>query len=246
MSQGIELRRAMVLAAGLGLRMRPLTLERPKPLLTVAGASMLDHALDRLAAAGVEQAMVNAYYKAEMVVEAVRGRTRPRIELSVETELLETGGGVRRALPWLGPEPFAVANADILWFDGAQSALGRMARLWDSERMDALLLMTPVEKAFGYDGPGDFLLDGGEDGGAEAAGRLIRRRPETTAPLVFAGVQITRPEAFRDTPEGPFSNNLVWNRAAAAGRLWGVIHDGDWYHIGAPETLAEARKRLGE
>ncbi|CAK0766413.1 N-acetylmuramate alpha-1-phosphate uridylyltransferase [uncultured Gammaproteobacteria bacterium] len=251
MAQGIKLRRAMVLAAGLGLRMRPLTLERPKPLLSVAGTTMLDHALDRLAKAGVERALVNAHYKAEMVVEAVRGRLRPTVEVSVEPALLETGGGVRRSLPWLGPEPFAVANADILWFDGAESALAGMARQWDGERMDALLLMMPVERAFGYDGDGDFTLadggpGGGLDGEGKGCGRLARRRPDTTAPYVFAGVQITCPEAFHDTPEGPFSNNLVWNRAEAAGRLWGMVHDGAWYHIGTPQALTEARRRLGE
>jgi len=230
---------AMVLAAGLGQRMRPLTLERPKPLLTVAGRSLLDHALDRIEAAGIPQAVVNAHYKAEMIATAVASRTRPAIRLSPEAEALETGGGIRQALPDLGSLPFLVVNADILWLDGAVPAIHRLAAAWDPHHMDALLLLMPVAEAHGYDGRGDFFL---EESGLDESGRLRRRGPEQEAPLVFAGVHLTTPALYHDTPEGPFSSNLVWDRALAAGRLHGLIHDGAWFHVGTPDALAATNR----
>ncbi len=223
-------RRAMVLAAGLGLRMRPLTLTRPKPLLTVAGRTLLDHTLDRLAVAGVEMAVVNSHYLGEMIAGHLAGRTRPAIVLSPEPVALETGGGPKAALSHFAGEPFVVANADILWLDGTVPAVRRLAEAWDRAVMDALLLLMPVERAHGYYGPGDFRL------GADC--RPIRRGDADRAPFVFAGVHITRPEAFADTPDGAFSANLVWNRAATAGRLFGLVHDGEWFHVGTPEDLA--------
>ena len=221
--------RAMVLAAGLGLRMRPLTLSRPKPLLTIAGRTLLDHALDRLAESGVETAVVNTHYLGGMIADHLASRSVPAIVVSPEPEALETGGGIKRALGHFGAVPFVVANADILWRDGPVPAIRRLAAAWDDARMDALLLLMPVAGAHGYDGPGDFLL--------EASGRLTRRAPEATAPLVFAGVHLTHPRLYADTPEGPFSCNLVWNRAQAQGRLFGLIHDGSWFHVGTPEAL---------
>lgn len=227
---------AMVLAAGLGLRMRPLTLERPKPLLLVAGRTLLDHALDRLAEAGVETAVVNSYYKGEMIADHLADRTRPRIALSPETALLETGGGVRHALPRLGEAPFLVVNADILWRDGPVPAVKRLAGAWNPAVMDALLLLMPSARAFGYDGRGDYHMDG--------FGRLTRRDALDMAPFVYAGVQILKPELFADTPEGAFSNNRIWDHAQAGNRLFGIAHDGEWYHVGTPEALAEANALL--
>lgn len=230
-------RTAMVLAAGLGVRMRPLTLERPKPLLEIAGRSLLDHALDRLAEAGVETAVVNCHYKAEMIAARMAERTHPRIILAPETELLETGGAVRDALPLLGQEPFFVINADILWLDGPVPALVRLADAWNGAQMDALLLMMSTAEAFGYHGPGDYHMD--------FFGRLRRRPPNGTASHVYAGVQITQARAFAGMPAaGPFSNNLVWTRAEQTDRLHGIGHDGSWYHIGTPDALYEARRRL--
>jgi len=225
---------AMVLAAGLGLRMRPLTLTRPKPLLSVAGRTLLDHALDRLAAAGVGTAVVNSHYLGDMIAAHLAGRTRPAIIVSPEPVVLETGGGVKAALAHFAGVPFLVANADILWLDGPVPAVRRLAAAWDPAVMDALLLLMPVARAHGYHGPGDFRL------GADS--RPIRRGTADSAPLVFAGVHITRPEAFVETPDGAFSANLVWNRAAAAGRLFGLVHDGDWFHVGTPGDL-EATER---
>ncbi|MEI8394448.1 MAG: nucleotidyltransferase family protein [Rhodospirillaceae bacterium] len=230
--------RAMVLAAGFGLRMRPLTLTRPKPLLTVAGRSMLDHALDRLVEAGVETAVVNSHYLGEQIGAHLAGRTTPRLILSPEAEVLETGGGIRLALPHFGAEPFYSVNADILWLDGTVPALRRLAESFEPGRMDALLLLMPVDRAQGYDGPGDFSL--------EADGRVVRRREGETAPHVFAGVHITSPALFADTPEGPFSTNLVWNRALARGRLYGLVHDGDWFHVGTPEALEKTEALLAD
>jgi MurNAc alpha-1-phosphate uridylyltransferase len=227
----------MVLAAGLGLRMRPLTLERPKPLIVVDGHTMLDRALDHLAAAGVELAVVNAHYKSEMIAGHLAGRHRPTTILSHEETALETGGGVRRALPHLGTDPVLVVNADIVWTDGpAVPALARLAAAWDPATMDALLLVTVRERAVGYDGAGDFAL--------ATDGRLVRRGLAASAPLVFAGVQMIRPGVFAGFPDGPFSTNLVWDRVLAQGRLFGLIHDGDWYHVGTPAGLAEADARL--
>lgn len=228
----MTIRNAMVLAAGLGTRMRPLTLDRPKPLIEVGGRTLLDHALDRLDAAGVTDAVVNAHYLGPMIADHLAGRRRgPRTVVSHEDKLLETGGGVKHALPLLGPDPFFVVNADIVWLDGPLPTLARMERQWDPARMDALLLLMPTVWAVGYDGPGDFLL--------EPDGRASFREPGSLAPFVYAGVQIVRPESFADTPDGPFSNTLVWRRAAAAGRLYGVRHDGPWYHVGTPDAVAE-------
>lgn len=229
--------RAMVLAAGLGLRMRPLTLTRPKPLLMVAGKCLLDHALDHLVEGGVASAVVNNCYLGEMIVAHLAGRTAPRIIHSAEPEALETGGGIKMALRHFGADPFFVANADILWLDGPVPAVRRLAAAWDPARMDALLLLMPVERAHGYDGPGDFDIDGD--------GRLIRRGSAASAPFVFAGVHITSPTLFDDTPDGAFSCNLVWDRALARGRLFGLVHDGAWFHVGTPEALAETNRRLG-
>jgi MurNAc alpha-1-phosphate uridylyltransferase len=239
---------AMVLAAGLGLRMRPLSEHRPKPLLVVAGRTLLDRVIDRLEAAGVEEIVVNAHYLSTQIVDHVAARSarpsagsgaargRPaRISVLVEAEPLETGGGVAHALPALGDAPFYVVNGDVLWLDGSRPTLANLAAAWKDAEMDALLLMQPLARAFGYDGAGDFLM--------AADGRL--RRPQgAAAPYLFAGIQILSPRLFTDLPPAPFSLNVVYDRAAAVGRLFGIADEGRWFHVGTPQDLALAEGAL--
>jgi MurNAc alpha-1-phosphate uridylyltransferase len=227
--------RAMVLAAGLGVRMRPITDRLPKPLVAIAGRSLLDRCLDALAAAGVREAVVNIHHLAHLVAAHVSSRSRPKVILSHEAELLETGGGVAKALPLLGAEPFFMANGDILWQDGATPALPALAAAWDDRRMDGLLLLQPVANAPGYHGAGDFRIDG--------AGRLSRRDGQT-APLLFAGLQILHPRLFAAAPAGAFSVNLLYDRAIAKGRLFGLVHDGGWCHVGTPADIPVAEAFL--
>lgn len=228
---------AMVLAAGQGLRMRPLTLDRPKPLIPILGKPMLDHALDRLAASGVATAVVNNHYLGGMIEAHLKDRRSPMIVASPEATLLETGGGVKNALPLLGTAPIYTVNADILWLDGPIPALRRLALHWDPETMDALLLLMATTRAVGYDGRGDYHMD--------PMGRLTRRAERELAPFVYAGVQIVKPDLFgRDTPDGAFSTNLIWDRAQEAGRLFGLAHDGLWFHAGTPEGLTECEELL--
>lgn len=239
-AQPIQITRGMVLAAGFGLRMRPLTLTTPKPLIPVAGRCMLDRALDHFAAAGVETAVVNAHYLGPRIAMHVarrmgEGRDKLGILLSHEETILDTGGGVMQALPDLRPGPFYVANGDILWRDGVTPALQRLAAAWNDGAMDALLLVHDKASAIGYDGPGDFdLLTDGK----------LRRRAGDAAPFVFTGVQILHPRLFAGAPSGAFSLNKLYDKAAADGRLRGLVHDGDWYHIGTPEGLALAERHL--
>jgi MurNAc alpha-1-phosphate uridylyltransferase len=227
----------MVLAAGLGLRMRPITEHIPKPLVRIAGRTMLDRALDHVTAAGVTEIVVNTHWLAERIREHLGGR--PGITLSHEDELLETGGGVAKALPHLGDQPFYVVNSDIIWTDGGISpALGRLAEAWDDSRMDALLLLQRTATAMGYDGRGDFFLD--------SSGVPRRPKPSEVAPLLFSGVQILSPRLFRDAPSGKFSLNVLYDRALEDGRLFGIVHDGRWYHVGTPEALPEVETALSE
>lgn len=230
----------MVLAAGLGLRMRPLTDHTPKPLIPVAGRCMLDRALDQLAAIGIRQRVVNTHYLADKVADHVRRReseegTAGVIAVSHEPELLDTGGGVTKALPLLGAAPFFVINGDILWRDGPEPALRRLLARWDDAAMDALLLVHARDAAIGYDGVGDFAL--ADDG------RLCRR-DGATAPYVFTGVQLLSPRLFAGAPSGAFSLNRLYDRAADAGRLHGLAHTGHWFHIGTPDGLRLAEERL--
>ncbi|MBM3950747.1 MAG: nucleotidyltransferase family protein [Rhodospirillales bacterium] len=227
---------AMVLAAGLGTRLRPLTDRLPKPLVPVAGRTLLDHALDRLAAAGVTTAVVNLHHLGDMIAEHLKGRSAPKIILSREERRLETGGGVRHALPLLGAGAFFVVNADVLWLNGPYDALARLQNHWRESEMDALLLLLETTAAFGYDGAGDFLTD--------PAGRLARRPEREIAPYLFTGVQILHPRLFEDAPAGAFSLNVLYDRALAVGRLYGVVHDGEWFHVGTAEGLAEAEDFL--
>ena len=232
-----QLDRAMVLAAGLGRRMRPLTERTPKPLIAVAGRTMLDRALDSLADAGVTAAVVNVHWLAEQVEAHLATRVRPSIAISREEVLLETGGGVAAALERFGGRSFFVVNADVVWNDGQVPALVRLGEAWREEVMDALLLVVPVARASGYDGSGDFLMD--------ASGRLVRRRQDGTAPFVFSGVQIVHPRLFDNAPRGAYSMNAQWDCAAAAGRLAGLAHDGGWYHVGTPAALSLAEREIG-
>ena len=227
--------KAMILAAGLGKRMRPLTDTLPKPLVPVAGKALIDHALDWLASAGVTDAYVNSHYKAELLEAHLRARRgQPHIHISREVELLETGGGIKQALPLLGAAPFFAANSDVICIDGQTPALHRLMAAWDDSKLDALLLLHPVAQAVGYDGPGDFFLE---------EGQLRRRGAEASAPLVFTGVQMLHPRLFEDSPDGAFSLNVLYNRAMAsahAPRLGAIVHDGAWLHIGDPQGVAAA------
>ncbi|WP_262332565.1 nucleotidyltransferase family protein [Bosea sp. BH3] len=227
----------MVLAAGLGQRMRPITDTLPKPLVTIAGRTMLDHMLDRLADAGIEEAVVNVHHLAGKVEAHLAGRARPRITISDErAELLETGGGVKKALPLLGSAPFFHTNSDALWRETGRPALAALAQAWDPQRMDILLLLADRETSLGFDGAGDFFL--GDDG------RLARRGKAQSAPWIYAGVAILKPALFADTPDGPFSLNLLFDRAIAAGRLYGERLEGRWLHVGTPQAIAPAEAAL--
>lgn len=233
------MKRAIALAAGLGLRLRPITLVTPKPLVEVGGKALLDHALDKLARAGVSDCVVNMHHLADKIAGHVKGRQSPAVTLSDETGLLlETGGGILKALPFFQDESFFAVNADILWTDhpGSNPALIRLEEAWDETKMDALLLLVDRPGAFGYDGPGDFFQAGD--------GRLSRRGHSLQAPFVFAGVQILHPRLFEGAVPGPFSLNLLYDKALAQGRLYGLAHQGGWYHIGTPEALDEARRLL--
>jgi MurNAc alpha-1-phosphate uridylyltransferase len=225
----------MVLAAGLGQRMRPLTATLPKPLVTFAGRPLIDHVLDRLATAGIARAVVNVHYLADLIEAHLARRTRPAIAISDERGvLLDTGGGVMRALPLLGNAPFLIHNSDSVWTEGGSPNLDRLFAAWDDTRMDALMLITNAGRSIGYDGRGDFTMD--------ADGRLVRRPSGAVAPYVFTGVSIAHPRLFEAAPPGAFSLNVPWDRAIAAGRLCGVSMDGLWMHIGTPQALAEAER----
>ncbi len=228
-------RAAMVLAAGLGTRLRPITETLPKPLVEVDGRSLLDHALDRLALAGVERIVVNTHYKAAMIAEHLRRRGDPRIEMSEEAELLDTGGGVLRALPRLG-ETFFVVNSDVLWLDGKDPALRRLADAFDPCVMDAILLLQPTVSAVGYDGGGDYRLDARE--------QPRRRREREAAPFLFAGVQLLHRRLFDRVADRVFSLVRLYDRAEEAGRLRAIVHDGEWFHVGTPAALSATRGRL--
>jgi MurNAc alpha-1-phosphate uridylyltransferase len=230
---------AMVLAAGLGTRMRPLTDHRPKPLVEVAGKALLDHVLDKVAAEGVARAVVNVHYLADQIERHVATRVRPTIVISDERGMiLGTGGGVARALARIGAEPFFHLNADTLWIDGPRSNLSRLAEAFDPARMDCLLLLAPTVGSIGYAGPGDFGMDGD--------GRLARREASGRAPYVFAGAAILAPALFANAPEGEFALTVLFDRAAAAGRLFGLPLDGVWMHVGTVEAISRAEAAIAE
>lgn len=227
----------MVLAAGLGKRMRPLTATRPKPLVAVAGITLLDRALDHLAAAGVARAVVNVHYFAEQVEAHLATRTAPKVVVSDErAELLETGGGVAKALPLLDADPFYVINSDNLWVDGSIDTLRLLAQRWDADTMDALLLMVPLARASGYDGRGDFTMN--------PVGQLRRRVEGRVAPYVFSGVQLLAKRLFDGEAATAFSLNRLYDKALAQGRLFGVVHGGLWFHVGTPAAVGATETLL--
>ncbi|PCG15927.1 MULTISPECIES: nucleotidyltransferase family protein [Sphingomonas] len=232
---------AMVMAAGIGKRMRPLTATRPKPLVEVAGRTLLDHVFDRLRAAGVARAVVNVHYLADALEAHLRHRVKD-IEVIVSDEraaLMETGGGLVQARGLLGDEPFLVVNSDNFWLDGPTDAIRQLAARWNDEAMDALLLLVPYARAHNHGGQGDFHLD--------AAGRITgRRKPGRVAPFVYTGVQIVSPRLIRDWPEGPFSTNLFWDRAIAAGRAYGLVHQGLWSEVNVPGAIARTEAMLAD
>lgn len=230
---------AMVLAAGLGRRMRPLTATRPKPLVEVAGRTLLDRALGTLKAGGVTKVVVNVHYMADRIEAHLKARQKGLdIRISDERDLLlETGGGITKALPLIDADPFLSINADNIWVDGPIGATEILANRWDGAQMDALLLMVPLARANCHRGPGDFHMD--------AMGRLSRRRPGRIAPFVFTGFQMLSKQLFHGQPVEPFSMNRLWDRAAAEGRLYGVVHQGLWFDVGTAAAVKEAEALLG-
>lgn len=227
---------AMVLAAGLGTRMRPLTNDRPKPLVEVAGKPLIDHALDRLAEAGVARAVVNVHHFGDAVEAHTKARAVPAVSISDERALLlETGGGLVKAQDLL-PDPFFCANSDNVWLDGPKNAFIELSEAWDPERMDALLLLASHTQANNFRGKGDFHMDG--------KGRLTRRRSGRIAPFIFTGVQLIAKRLLRDPPEGPFSTNVLWTRAIEEGRLYGIAFTGQWFEVGDPQAIAPTEAAL--
>ena len=230
---------AMVMAAGLGKRMRPLTATRPKPLISVGGTTLIDHCLDHLKAAGVEKAVVNVHYLAAQLEAHLKNRAQG-IEIVISDErqqLLETGGGVVKALPLIDADPFLVINADNVWVDGPVDTLRLLASHWNEAKMDALLLVVPHARANCHSGRGDFHMN--------AAGALKRRKPNGVAPFVYTGIQMVSKRLFEgEVPEGPFSTNILWDRAIEAGRCYGAVHQGLWFDIGQPGNIARAEALL--
>lgn len=233
-------KKAFVLAAGLGERMRPLTDNCPKPLLVVDGRSMLDRALDALQEAGVDDVVVNTYYLPQMIVEHLKNRKHPRITFSHETELLDTGGGVKKMLHHFGNEPFYVLNADVLWTNGAEPTLKAMADAWDPSKMDLLLLLHEAADVPAYAGKGDYHLADGADR------PIFAKNTDLKANYIFAGPRIVHPRLFDGAPEGKFGFLDLFHKAEKAGRLYAHRHDGEWYHVGTPEALADTNKILGK
>lgn len=229
---------AMVMAAGLGTRMRPLTNDRPKPLVEVAGKPLIAHTLDKLRLAGVGKAVVNIHYLPNQIVDYLARNARDLdITISDERDLLmETGGGLVQALHFIDADPFYCVNSDAIWTDGPVDALTRLAEAWDGERMDGLLLLVPRERAFNHRGAGDFSLDD--------MGRPVRRGSAESAPYVYTGIQLLNRAFLDDAPSGPFSTNILWDRSIAAGRLFGLEHQGDWFDIGSPQAIAPTEAAL--
>ncbi|GAM06206.1 MULTISPECIES: nucleotidyltransferase family protein [Novosphingobium] len=228
---------AMILAAGLGKRMRPLTATQPKPLVRVAHKALIDHALDKLEAAGIAQAVVNVHYMADALEGHLEVRKAgPKTVISDErAQLLETGGGMVHAADTL-PDPFFCLNSDNIWLDGPENVFADLSNGWDPERMDALLLMVPHARARNYRGEGDFHLD--------AEGRVSRRKPGRVAPFIYTGIQIVSKRLLREAPEGPFSTNILWSRAIEEGRLFGISHQGEWFEVGEPGAIKPTEEYL--
>jgi MurNAc alpha-1-phosphate uridylyltransferase len=229
---------AMIMAAGLGKRMRPLTATRPKPLIEVGGKALLDHVLEKLRAAGVKKIVVNVHYLAEALEAHLRNRA-DGLEVVISDErafLMETGGGLVKAAPLIDCDPFLALNSDNLWIDGPADTLRLLASQWDGSRMDALLLLVPLARALNHKGMGDFHMD--------RSGRLRRRERSHVAPFVFTGIQMVSKRLLRDAPEGPFSTNLLWDRAMEEGRCFGAVHHGLWFDVGTPQSIQQTETAL--
>ena len=231
---------AMVMAAGLGKRMRPLTATRPKPLVELNGKPLIDHVLDRLRSAGVRRLVVNVHYLPDALEAHLAAKGQDfDIRISDErAQLLETGGGLIRALPMIDADPFLVVNSDNFWVDGPSDTLKLLASHWRDDDMDALLLLVPQARAGNHHGHGDFHMD--------AAGRLKRRVAGKVAPFVFTGIQIVAKRLLRDAPEGPFSTNMLWDRAIAEGRCFGAVHQGQWFDVGTPAAIRATEAALAD
>lgn len=231
---------AMVMAAGLGKRMRPLTATRPKPLIEVAGRPLLDHVLDKLRAAGVEKVIVNVHYLPGSIEAHLAAKPHGlQFAISDEREqLLETGGGLVKAAPMIDADPFLVVNSDNFWVDGPADALKLLASHWDDERMDALLLLVPHARAQNHRGMGDFHMD--------RHGRLRRRAPGRVAPFVYTGIQIMAKRLLEGAPDGPFSTNVLWDKAIEAGRCFGAVHQGLWFDVGTPPAIRNTEAYLAD
>lgn len=228
---------AMVLAAGIGKRMRPLTATRPKPLVRVNGRALIDHSLDKLVEAGVSRAVVNVHYLPGQIEAHLAQRSAPATVISDEREaLLETGGGMVKALPLIDADPFFCLNSDNVWLDGPQNVFAALSEAWNPAEMDALLLLVNHARAFNYNGRGDFHLD--------PMGRITRRKPGRVAPFIYTGIQIVSQRLLREAPEGAFSTGVLWDRAIAEGRLYGISHYGQWFEVGAPEMIAPTEAAL--
>lgn len=223
----------MVLAAGLGTRMRPITAHTPKPLIEVSGRALIDHVLDRLEGAGAERVVVNVHYLPDLVEAHLKRRKSQSLLISDERQqLLDSGGGIKKALPHFADLPFMIANSDTLWIEGARDNVARMVELWDAERMDGLLLLASMASAIGFHGAGDFSCD--------PNGRLKRRGERQIVPFAYAGFAILKPELIRGTPDTAFSLNRIFDRALEADRLYGMRLDGIWMHVGTPEAIRQA------
>lgn len=227
---------AMVMAAGLGKRMRPLTASRPKPLVPVAGKALIDYSLERLVEAGIGKVVVNVHYLPDAMEAHLKKYSALDVTVSDERELLlETGGGMVKAQPLL-PDPFFCLNSDNIWLDGPRNAFAELSAAWDAEKMDALLLLVRHPGAYNYKGQGDFSLD--------PLGRVSRRKPGRVAPFIYTGIQIVSHRLLRDAPDGPFSTNVLWSRAIEEGRLFGCVHTGVWFEVGEPQAIAPTEALL--
>lgn len=232
-----QIKRAMIMGAGQGTRMAPLTDDKPKPMVRFMGKPLIDHALARLVAAGIEDVVVNVHAHADQLEEHLKRLSAPKIVISDERdELLDTGGGVRKARPLLGDDPIITFNSDSVWIEGRRPTLTRMMETWDPTTMDALLMIASATNTIGEVRRGDFTM--------EPDGRLVRREEQTVAPFMYAGVQIVNPTLFDDGPEGPFSTNLIWDKAIERGRLFGLRMEATWMHVGTPDDLADAERFL--
>jgi N-acetyl-alpha-D-muramate 1-phosphate uridylyltransferase len=234
----ITVTHAMILAAGFGTRMRPLTLTTPKPLINVAGKALIDYGIDKLRDAKIPNVVVNGHYLADQIEDWAKAVGTPATTFSSEHDaILDTGGGIARALPLLGAAPFFVLNADCFWLDGQEPALHRLRKAWDDTKMDCLLLLCDPAQTTGYDAKGDFVLDDSR--------RIIRRKSKTdTHALAYIGAYLVHPRLFEQAPKGAFSMNRLWDNAMAEGRLFGLAHDGHWLHVGTVEAIKEAEDVL--